>query len=245
MRIASMNRAFKVKPQIHGQAIIRKVFKGKHFTCGICRGHFDHYNDAYDCVESCWESALHSYPLTVYKKASQQNVYRCRFCMREHASEEAGIHCADMCKHLAEETNAFGLRVLKDLQNAPVRGNASQRRPQLVAMRSQGIPRYKMRSNMEEDTATPQTVEDTSSGATAEVMTPATGDDVAHGKVAKGKGDTSADTRRSKAQWKKPFIRNGAKYVCSYCNGEFFTKSEVETCFDGHFDQNDKEVAQP
>lgn len=165
--------------------------------------------------------------------------------MREHASEEAGIRCADMCKHLAEETNTFGLRVLKDLQNAPVRGNASQRRPQLVALRSQGVPRYKMRPNMEEDTATSHSMDSTTSDATAEVMTPATGDGAVQGKVAKGKGDTSADTRRSKAQWKKPFIRNGAKYVCAYCNSEFFTKSEVESCFDGHFDQNDKEIAPP
>ena len=30
------------------------------------------------------------------------------------------------------------------------------------------------------------------------------------------------------------FYRDGARYVCRSCKGTFFTKSEVEGCFDKH-----------
>lgn len=32
----------------------------------------------------------------------------------------------------------------------------------------------------------------------------------------------------------KPFIRDNARYVCTVCNQKFFTKSEVEACFESH-----------
>jgi hypothetical protein len=30
------------------------------------------------------------------------------------------------------------------------------------------------------------------------------------------------------------FIRDGAKYVCKRCKAKYFTKIEVEKCFDSH-----------
>ena len=32
------------------------------------------------------------------------------------------------------------------------------------------------------------------------------------------------------------FVRDGAKYVCRQCNEKFFTRMEVISCYDGHFD---------
>ncbi|MFK7872784.1 MAG: hypothetical protein AB8C84_06370 [Oligoflexales bacterium] len=32
----------------------------------------------------------------------------------------------------------------------------------------------------------------------------------------------------------KKFLRDGAKYVCKTCKKKYFSKSEVEACFDSH-----------
>lgn len=32
----------------------------------------------------------------------------------------------------------------------------------------------------------------------------------------------------------KKFFRDGARYVCTKCKSKFFTKLEVEACFDSH-----------
>lgn len=32
----------------------------------------------------------------------------------------------------------------------------------------------------------------------------------------------------------KKFFRDGAKYVCAKCKSKFFTKMEVEQCYDSH-----------
>lgn len=237
-----MSRAFKAKTNVSGHAIIRKVFSGNHFTCGICRGHFDHYDDAFDCVETCWDNAVKSYPLTVYYKHNVGNVFRCRFCMREYHSEEEGIHCADMCKHHVEETAKFGLKVLKDLKGQTIRGDASRKRIQRVAVQTKSVSRFQLRSKGPQS-AQPLSNDSEVQTPTAEVMTPAAKEsgDVNLPAAKASKGDTKADNRKSKSDFPKPWYRNGAKYVCSYCNTEVYTKSEVDTCFNGHFDQNDKE----
>lgn len=36
------------------------------------------------------------------------------------------------------------------------------------------------------------------------------------------------------------FKRDGAKYVCAKCKAKFFTKDEVEKCFDAHIDSGAK-----
>jgi hypothetical protein len=30
------------------------------------------------------------------------------------------------------------------------------------------------------------------------------------------------------------YTRDGAKYICKKCKGKFFSKDDVEKCFDGH-----------
>lgn len=32
----------------------------------------------------------------------------------------------------------------------------------------------------------------------------------------------------------KKFVRQDAKYACTFCKSKFFTRDEVEACFDGH-----------
>lgn len=32
----------------------------------------------------------------------------------------------------------------------------------------------------------------------------------------------------------KKFVRQDAKYACNHCKAKFFTRDEVEACFDGH-----------
>ncbi len=32
----------------------------------------------------------------------------------------------------------------------------------------------------------------------------------------------------------KKYFRDGAKYVCAKCKAKYFTKAEVEKCYDSH-----------
>jgi hypothetical protein len=38
------------------------------------------------------------------------------------------------------------------------------------------------------------------------------------------------------------FKRDGAKYVCTKCKAKYFTKDDVEKCFDSHIDGGTKKV---
>lgn len=40
--------------------------------------------------------------------------------------------------------------------------------------------------------------------------------------------------RKNRVPFEKKFIRQGAKYECATCHQKYFTKDDVETCFDGH-----------
>lgn len=40
------------------------------------------------------------------------------------------------------------------------------------------------------------------------------------------------------------FIRQDAKYACNFCKAKFFTKNEVEACFDGHGEEAINAVAE-
>jgi hypothetical protein len=48
--------------------------------------------------------------------------------------------------------------------------------------------------------------------------------------------------RKTKAAFPKPWVRMGAKYQCSYCRNQSFTKMEAEACFAGHFDAEGFEI---
>ena len=40
----------------------------------------------------------------------------------------------------------------------------------------------------------------------------------------------------------KPYRRNNAKYACSACSNEFFTKEQVEACFFAHPEEGSEEA---
>ena len=41
------------------------------------------------------------------------------------------------------------------------------------------------------------------------------------------------------------YTRDGAKYVCKKCKAKYFTKGEVETCYDSHQDETVEQDVPP
>ena len=39
------------------------------------------------------------------------------------------------------------------------------------------------------------------------------------------------------------YKRDGAKYVCANCKAKFFSKSDVEACFDAHNEKAEEEAS--
>jgi len=60
--------------------------------------------------------------------------------------------------------------------------------------------------------------------------------------AAKDEGEDDAGTLYLRLADMKPYRRNNAKYCCSACGNEFFTKEQVEACFFGHPEEGSEEA---
>jgi hypothetical protein len=81
---------------------VRRVIRqGDAFYCGMCRGRYTSFHEAFDCVRICWEELLSSNPvLERISTSSKTSLFRCRFCARDHKSRSAAAQCAEDCKKL-------------------------------------------------------------------------------------------------------------------------------------------------
>jgi hypothetical protein len=166
----------------------------------------------------------------------QGYVYRCIFCSRDYSTEKQGLICATECKNIANEAHKRELALLSLGDPLPERVPLRFRR-QPVALRPN--PKYNLKRKG--GPPVPEPIEDAPfEPAVGFEAAPSAGEE-ATGQVAKQEGG-SKTKRRHKNSFPKKFIRKGAKYQCFYCNSEYFTRKEVDNCFDGHFDGTDLEI---
>lgn len=229
------------QPRTIRQPTVRRVLKlGGHAVCGLCRCRYKNLADAQRCLLSCWGKVLHSYPLihrvTGYKPTtgidSSQSVFRCRFCSRDYFTEQDGLSCARNCLRIAHDnmTRAHNLPPTELPQKIRRTFGSDEQKVKIDY-----VSRYNFKRKAPEP---PPVVEE------PEVPIVDSGDPHSH-EGYQPKSVAGIDTpkeERNKDFYPKPFLRQNAKYRCAYCLTDFFTKMEVEQCFDGHFDEQGKEI---
>lgn len=230
-------------PRSIRQPTVRRVLKlGGHAVCGLCRCRYKDLADAQHCLLSCWDRVLHSYPLihrvTGYKPTtgidSSKSVFRCRFCSRDYYTEQEGLSCARNCLKIAHDnmTRAHNLPP-SELPEKTRRTFGSDEQK----VKIEYISKYNFKRKTPEPE--PEVVEELD---VPNIMD--SGDPHSHeGYQPKSvEGIEAPKEERNKDFYPKPFLRQNAKYRCAYCLTDFFTKMEVEQCFDSHFDEQGKEL---
>lgn len=222
------------------QPTVRRVLKlAGYAVCGLCRRRFSHLSEAQLCLMSCWESVLHSYPLihrvTGYKPTTgidtSQSVFRCRFCSRDYFKEEAGLACARRCLKLCHDN-------FTKAHNLPPSQVPEKVRRSFVSDEQKVKVNYVSRFNFKRKEPEAEVIEE------PEVPIVDSGDPHSGGgyQLKTLDGPDKPKEERNKGFYPKPFLRQNAKYRCAYCLKDYFTKMEVEQCFDGHFDDQGREI---
>lgn len=214
---------------------------GGYAVCGLCRCRYHAAADAKACLLSCWQQVLHSYPLihrvTGYKPTTgidtSRSVFRCRFCSRDFFTEEKGLACARRCLKLSHDN-------MTKTHNLPPSEVVVKERRNFandhLKVKMDYVSRYNFKRRQ------PEVVEQEPEEVDVPIMD--NGDPHSHeGYQPKSlESQEKPKEERNREFYPKPFLRQNAKYRCAYCLTDFFTKMEVEECFDSHFDEQGKEL---
>ena len=229
-----MPLAFK-RNQFFGYTAMRRVVRrGSEFICGVCRSSHAGPSHANDCLRSCW-SRYTATPVESLKKKSSI-LWRCRCCHREYSVQEQAGKCALECSGQLK-MSYYSLSVTEaDLsENANRRVMAPQSRLSLAKSVIKGTATASPKLHMNPGggkvpkTYAPELTPD------IDLVSGMTSNDTAK-TIMKSPEPTpkiEAKTQKPKDATKK-FIREGARYVCVVCNTKFFTKNEVEACWEVH-----------
>lgn len=222
--------------------ILRKVFRvGQQFVCGICRAPFESQGAAQSCLVECWQEILTQDGVTMRPSLAGLHAFRCRFCSRDYANRGQAEACAKACRErlaARAEQDQFdedgGERTPKKKAFARPRPQPARPAPARRPAAAKPAPSGPAPADMSLQS---DIVRQITATAESKVVQVTKTDDTADGPNVRARG-------RPRTEFKKTFIRDGAKYVCSYCRKNYFTKGEVEACFDTHFDSNGYEIVQ-
>lgn len=223
MYLSYLTRA--VRKDANDLPVVRKVFRQNgEFICGICRQHHDRRENAFKCLDQCWNEVLQSTPV-VGTFRGRNKAFKCRFCCRVYIEEKEAMACAMECIELRKSQHYASMKIAK----VPANKFHSRAKYHFVSfqkgeIKSDYVSRFNLRRK------------GTSSAVQVETHIEEENDSTEETK------DTVAPPKKTKADYPKPFIRNHAKYECMYCHELYFTKIEVDKCFNGHFDSDGVEI---
>ncbi len=200
--------------------VIRKVIcRDDAFVCSICRTEYSSKVDANNCLNHCWFDIQDLYPVVLRKINGRRVVFRCHFCCRDYKDESEALSCARRCQN-----DRNNLHVREQLINdLPI--EAPTQRPSRIRLVAMKLPPSKPVKSRPIEESTEMVDEqlhvetETSEQEAVENLS------------------EQAPPRRTKADFPKQWVRMDAKYQCRYCNALFYTKMEVEACFNNHFDE--------
>ncbi|MEY4630403.1 MAG: hypothetical protein RIQ81_523 [Pseudomonadota bacterium] len=218
------------------------------FYCGICRALHPTWSAASICVEGCWETQLHAQPTVAIRKGMFV-LHRCRFCKREYADPADATACAQQCSEtmVADANQEASQATVKTLSTAvkkmelPFTISARTVSPVVLhEMSRTALMPFQIHNRLLDQKIIKPLFKAVlkHAAAIATGYKPLTKSNQTHG----GNGMTDARTKDANngnqaAKGKDPnkkFFRDGAKYVCAVCRAKFFTKIEVESCWDKH-----------
>jgi hypothetical protein len=216
------------------------------FYCGICRALHPTWSAAASCVEVCWETQLHSQPTVTIRKGMFV-LHRCRFCKREYPDGNDAAQCAQQCAEVmvseanqtASKATTAALASASRKMDLPFTISAKTVSPVVLHEMSKTVLMpFQIRNRLIDQKALKPLFKAVMKHAAAV----ATGSR-ALGKLKNAHGgsemtDVQTKSQNSQHQLKKDpekkFFRDGAKYVCAVCKAKFFTKIEVEGCWEKH-----------
>lgn len=199
--------------------VSRTLKQGLYFVCGICRKPHGSKEKGNACVNKCFASFTAGNLVAVTRQWGRDS-FRCKLCTRTYALEEPAQLCATGCLSRMQEKLPPMPKMRPDGTYA-VQADAprAQRKPVVRAAPPPPAPR-------------PQVQRAPQAPKPSVVSAPAPAPEVA----AAPPPPPEVKVKKPPRDRTKKFHRDGAKYVCQECNVKYFTKAEVEVCFDGHPD---------
>ena len=216
------------------------------FACGLCSKQHQQLDNAYACLQTCTLQRRLKSPVSTHPAVAGM-VHNCGFCARSYKNAADAESCARRCLS-AQKIPASVHQAVTDAQTAHLRANLVRVRKPLerrVTPRptpeqfSSFQPAAESRQQITQDQVSEPP--DTSWTVSADPLPPAAPlpppaqrelpvlEDVAREDIV-----LNTDGLLYRKRGQKPFKRMDAKYGCSVCNELFFTKSEVEACFEAH-----------
>lgn len=229
--------------------------QGDTFICGLCRSKHKNRADAWECLQHCWLEIQEINPLVKRRVIGKGTVYRCRFCSRDYTDQNEAMACAADCKVKRKEQyekQMAAVRVVDNIQPKKINSNVD---PEAInrKIRLEKISkmRYNLKRRSKDEEIIPSPTEEILEQAPKAKEAPPP--PKAEPQVEEPVPEVTEPTPEQEAESKKlvrksdfdsQWFRKDAKYCCRFCSSEFFTKVEVEACFNGHFDENGIEIPQ-
>ncbi len=216
------------------------------FYCGICRALHPTWSSASECVDTCWQAQLHAQPTVAIRKGMFV-LHRCRFCKREYPDGGDAAQCAQQCSEtMVSNANQEASKVdVESITNAsrkldlPFTISAKTVSPVVLhAMTKMVLMPFQIRNRLIDQKAVKPLFNAVMKHAAAiATASRALGKSkTAHGGsvMSQAQSKSQSNETQSTKDPEKKFFRDGAKYVCAVCKAKFFTKIEVEACWEKH-----------
>lgn len=198
------------------KAVPRVLRQAEKFFCGICRSKFFSGSEANGCLDKCIPGFLEQQCITS-RQVQIRVLYTCSLCAKDRSDRKTAEICLKKCKDAVLE-GTFG-------------------RPKEVAdkIRAQRLAQQKADAENADDLAKEQIEEQIAAAKAVQAAATAGGEKIAAiPSAAATIVRSAAASNFTRKPNQKPFYRDGARYICSACKEKFFTKSEVEACFENH-----------
>ena len=216
--------ALKIQPILPRPSIVvRRVLhqEGK-FLCGICRQKHKFNKNAASCLKKCWSKVQTGPGILLFRKLATLE-FACIYCLRSYQDQKTAHACAkDCCTHL-QIANPYTDSL------APARQLRDWQQPLFVVDPQHDAAAQSLKKTLD--------ALDESSKPTAPTALAPNRNLLPQAEESPSRDESSADKSKAPRAPKdrtKMFERHGAKYVCIVCKEKFFTKEEVEACFNKH-----------
>ena len=218
--------------QLGSMPIVRKIFRQHDsYICALCRTSHQSEDQALHCLNRCWGKTLRLPPVVQIKQKAGM-AYKCRFCSRIYKGEQEATACAHDCLDSRKQCHKNDI-LLYELPAEDIDHHKFTMTVQKVKVQTQQVSRFNLKRFSDEEEKKedkPEDVEQEEASISQEMSE-------------EEENAAPEDKRRTKDDFPKgAFIRNEAKYECNLCHELYFTKIEVEKCFNDHFDEDGKEI---
>lgn len=219
------------------------------YSCSHCGSVHTALSDAHLCLSTCTLRRRLSRPFALHNSPSGQT-FQCAVCAKSYLNSSDAVRCADVCIEEKELPSALRSALERAQIEAAERTSRDRRsplprakdlkaaQPLLPLLIPRALPVLHPRLVVAERPQTlPTTPVPGNFGNLQKAISPAESLPTVTGKSEHSSEEEVTeppDEVLYRTRGQKPFTRHDAKYVCTVCATRFFTKNEVESCFESH-----------